>query len=58
MVSQGPGCRVSDGSRVQRVGQWFYRRRCFVALNVLRGASYAAGSSSVGLLVMWAQSRH
>lgn len=39
--------------RAIHVAQWFYRRRYIAALNALRGASYAAGTSVVGLIAWW-----
>ncbi|WP_225829274.1 hypothetical protein [Streptomyces naphthomycinicus] len=45
-------------ARVEHVGQWLYRRRHIAALHALRGASYAAGTSGVGLIVWWIETRH
>jgi hypothetical protein len=60
VISHEPGSQAPSGYRRwgKRVAQWVYRRRHTVALNALRGVSYAAGTSSVGLIAVWIQSRH
>ncbi|MFE9024578.1 hypothetical protein ACFYNL_39360 [Streptomyces sp. NPDC007808] len=60
MSFRKPGSQAPSGYRrwVKDAAQWVYRRRHIVALNALRGISYAAGTSSVGLIAVWFQSRH
>lgn len=45
-------------ARVKYVAQWLQRRRHVMALNALRGASYAAGTSVVGLIAWWIETRY
>lgn len=53
--SQTPRGRCGWGKRAAR---WFHRRRHLMALNALRGASYGVGTSVVGLIVWWIESRY
>ena len=43
---------------VRRPAGWLNRRRAVVAHQFLRGASYAAGTTVVGLAAWWIQSRY
>ncbi|TDC77654.1 hypothetical protein [Streptomyces hainanensis] len=45
-------------SAASGTSRWLARRRAIAAHQFLRGASYAAGTTVVGLLVVWFQARH
>jgi hypothetical protein len=54
------GSQTPRGTRgsAKRLARWFRRRRHMMALNALRGASYAVGTSVVGLIAWWVESRY
>ncbi len=53
-----PGARWPTArARCARAARWLARRRHVAADQFLRGACYGAGTTVVGLLTVWAQTR-
>lgn len=44
-----------EPKRSARTAAWVHRRRHALLSSALRGAAYAAGSGSVGLVIWWIQ---